>query len=947
MKTFSELRKQINENSLYTSQQEKDDFLKDKKNIVNAFLYSFIGNLSLYNKDPAKAKHYFVGDKKLQIQNITDDNNDASLILKIMHDEGGFKNSNTANNLTKLLAKLKVSDVTLDDTLMRSWLADISPSFHSVIPTELKKTVDDYTHGITSFDRLSYKLYKHKTAYGDGEYLALAKKVGRIDRHTHKPKVVSQTQPAPTVTPVTPTISNPQIVVPVVNTTTVTSITPPDVVDEPVVLEPQPEVKQFNQELYDRVLKKTKYLSTSYLVQLDESDVKELVEDSEVLMKLMEDYPRFFGDSLNPYQFEMARDYIMKNYTEESIIKLGKNKENSIWIKYDIKQSIKILNKRNIDATKVYDAMIIAPYICDKDIGISGQQILDFYEKNKILISPDNGNKIARDFPEILVDAVKLTIKDMGVGYVSTMAVKLNEQQIDDAFPIDNKLLAPLNVILTGRLYKDSSELLKKYNNNEVLIIQALTDTSTPHFTPYINSLNKLFFEDMDKWYPWERKYNYMKQLLTKPNAIDYFNDKFKYAFTDDGVFDYFSDKERLDGISSSLFDLMVTNYKTKSDIVDSLFNDLGDKIKSKVKKNFDSTFKVMHDLKNSALPIKEDLDAKGIKKILEFNGIDLSVISGNKMKFSKNKSLSQSINEYMKDGTNIIEPLKIVELKTTEAENKKVTEKIVNETHSGGRHGDIYPLILRQFEVHLPDVQFQEFKELMIKNNTHSEIIPAFHGTGSIAANMILRYGFKVIPENDNSGIGVAGRMLGDGIYFGTNIDKVLQYVGNAGMTRRLGTTGYVFEMENELGVQGEDYTSAGLGGDRIVSPEWCVYNANKQLKIIKAYEVKLVDRAELDKTLNEATNNRMMSFKEFNNAKKNNYTSYNFYDRNVITPDGKIIKSSDVNDKTFKKGIRVEIRGKITSIIIPTRQLEFNDILSCYDLQDNALNKYLKLVN
>jgi hypothetical protein len=932
MKTFTDIRKQINENSLYTSQQEKDDFLKDKKKIVTAFLYSFIGNLSLYNKDSAKAKHYFLSDKKLQIVNINDDNNDASLILKIMHDEHGFKNTNTANEMTKLLAKLKVSDVSsFDDAIIRAWLSDLSPAFHSAIPTDLKKTVDDYMNSVTSFDRLSYKLYKHKTAYGDGEYLDLAKKVGRIERHTHKPKVVV----TPTASAVPPTLANPQIFVPTVNTSTAVVTTPPDVIDEPIqIVEKEPEVKQFNQELYDKFKVKN-------LLSDDEWD--ELIEDKEVFVKIMIESPK----RLYTTQYHKIRKVMFKELSEEQLMEMKKVSWNLDVFKYDIKDSIMILKDRNMDFVKIFGPLRVAQYMCDKDIS-AGKEIIDFYTEQKILISTDNGNRIVKDFPEILVDAVKLTIKDMGVDYGSSMAVHLNQQQIDEIYDVNDRLLVLRNVVLTGRLIKDPVDLLKKFNYNEVLIKAGLENTSVPHFTPYLNSMNKLFMEDMDKWYPWERKYSYIKQLFTKPNVIDYFNDKFKRAFTDDGVFEYFDDKERLDGISSSLFDLLVSNYKTKPELVDSIFNDFGDKIKTRVKKNFNSTFRVMHDLKDSALPIKEELDAKSIQAILEFNDIDLSVISGTKMKFSKNKSLSQTINDFVKDeSVTTIEPLKIVDLKTSDADNKKLSQKIVDETHSGGKHGDIYPLVLRQFEVHLPDDKFQEFKKLMIQNNSHKEIVPAFHGTGSIAANMILRYGFKVLPEQSNSAIGIQGRMLGDGIYFGTNIDKVLQYVGNKGMTRRLGTTGYVFEMENELGVKGNDYKEAGLGNDKIASPEWVVFDANRQLKIIKAYEVKLVDKSELDKSLNESVKPRMMSFKEYVDIKKNNYTSYNFYDRNVITPDGKVIKSTDVTDTTFKKGIRVEIRGRITSVIIPTKQLEFNDVLSCYDLQDKQLDKYLRLLN
>lgn len=106
----------------------------------------------------------------------------------------------------------------------------------------------------------------------------------------------------------------------------------------------------------------------------------------------------------------------------------------------------------------------------------------------------------------------------------------------------------------------------------------------------------------------------------------------------------------------------------------------------------------------------------------------------------------------------------------------------------------------------------------------------PVFHGTGSIGASMILRYGFKVISSSDPS---VVDRMLGDGIYFSNVLDKVAQYVGDEGFSRKKGIQGYIFEMMASLGKINRDYKSAGTGSifdvKSTVSPEWVVFNPNE----------------------------------------------------------------------------------------------------------------------
>lgn len=110
----------------------------------------------------------------------------------------------------------------------------------------------------------------------------------------------------------------------------------------------------------------------------------------------------------------------------------------------------------------------------------------------------------------------------------------------------------------------------------------------------------------------------------------------------------------------------------------------------------------------------------------------------------------------------------------------------------------------------------------------------------------MIMRKGFAVIDASDAS---ATGRMLGNGIYFSDILDKAAQYVGDAGFGRGKGTRGYLLEMQATLGKEKIDYDAAGItGNDRIVSPEWVVYDPGNQLSIKKAHEVILVSKSEIE---------------------------------------------------------------------------------------------------
>ena len=123
-------------------------------------------------------------------------------------------------------------------------------------------------------------------------------------------------------------------------------------------------------------------------------------------------------------------------------------------------------------------------------------------------------------------------------------------------------------------------------------------------------------------------------------------------------------------------------------------------------------------------------------------------------------------------------------------------------------KHGQLGIVFNRVFNVNIP-LQQTGYASFMAENPGTSVISPAFHGTGATAASMILRNGFRVLKAGAT---GVVGRMLGDGIYFSNVLDKVGQYVSDAGYSRGIGQVGYIFEMDAALGKKGVNYQSAGV---------------------------------------------------------------------------------------------------------------------------------------
>jgi hypothetical protein len=356
-----------------------------------------------------------------------------------------------------------------------------------------------------------------------------------------------------------------------------------------------------------------------------------------------------------------------------------------------------------------------------------------------------------------------------------------------------------------------------------------------------------------------------------------------------------------------------------------------------------------MNEIFNSDSPIKPyaKMDHKRLVEVLKYNDIPVSEASlpgYNSKKAETLKSLT----------SNLPPPPEIKKLNVTpivKDHQDLVAMSIEYDAFNRYNHGDIALIFNKAYDVAIP-TQIDSVKAWNEAHPTAEVISPAFHGTGSIGASMILRYGFKVINAGDGL---VVGRMLGDGIYFSNVLDKVGQYVGDAGYSRGTGTRGYIFEMDANLGSK-EDYSSAGVNDGRTRSPEWCVFTPNSQLRIKKAFEVEIISGAQMRQMkkaagLTESVVTPIKNFKAFKKASSVANThaiSYVFIDGSIPVGKDKKVPFEEFK-KLNLKNVRVDLSGQGPVVVISDTAESLAFVVSSTEqfLDDRVeLEKFLTLI-
>lgn len=194
-----------------------------------------------------------------------------------------------------------------------------------------------------------------------------------------------------------------------------------------------------------------------------------------------------------------------------------------------------------------------------------------------------------------------------------------------------------------------------------------------------------------------------------------------------------------------------------------------------------------------------------------------------------------------------------------------RASARLNGEFRSNKKHGSEGLKVLAIFDTSITDgPEWDAFAEERAENGDENDYFPTvWHGTGTVGGSFILRYGFKITKFDRES---MAGRALGNGIYFARYTDKSLQYLRDDTnrITRQVGSIGYLFEMEAQTGRPAKrnsqpcgpdegvtcDYRSGGFAEatnhQSFASPEWAVFKEKGQLRIKKVYKVEIVSMSE-----------------------------------------------------------------------------------------------------
>ena len=288
---------------------------------------------------------------------------------------------------------------------------------------------------------------------------------------------------------------------------------------------------------------------------------------------------------------------------------------------------------------------------------------------------------------------------------------------------------------------------------------------------------------------------------------------------------------------------------------------------------------------------VKVDVKPERMNDFLKYNDVDVTVIGSTMV--SRLEDFG-SVN----DKLNAIIPDLYLEEDTTPG----VLVQKARDLHRSNRYNHSPALgleVKRSFKVTLPGQQ--ERFDRWLAANGQTKIMTLFHGTGTYAAQFLLRYGFRIIKATDGS---VTGRMLGDGIYFADNINKSMLYMSNAGYIRQAGQEGYVFKCKVALGKRPRDHREGNAERSGLVSNEWSIMSID-QIVIEEAYYGVSQRRDDIRRMLNEAADQYSP-----------NVSSFMFMDGMIpITPD-LLVDFAKLPDFGAHVSIETSAKGPIVNI-------------------------------
>ena len=330
-----------------------------------------------------------------------------------------------------------------------------------------------------------------------------------------------------------------------------------------------------------------------------------------------------------------------------------------------------------------------------------------------------------------------------------------------------------------------------------------------------------------------------------------------------------------------------------------------------------------------------EKLTQQRLGDVLKYNNVDLS--KTNALPFNSNLKINDINNQVV--NVKALTDIKADKLTLTDIELEDMT--IEYDAFNRRKHGDTAVIIKKAFDVSIPEMEagYNKFLAKYDNDLKKANYMPTmFHGTGSVAASFILRYGFAIISSDDPA---LAGRMIGDGIYVTDVLDKASQYISDNGYIqgrRNIGNKGYLFECSVLLGTHKKEFSCAGTGtqyderGCSVISPEWAVFYPNQQIKIRKAFLTEVVDVANVDamrkaRGLNEDSIIEIKSFKSFinegANGKKHAIT-YIFRNGYIPVSNDLSVPFEEFKASKFGPDVKSDLSAQGPSVIV------YNDIRS-----------------
>jgi hypothetical protein len=233
----------------------------------------------------------------------------------------------------------------------------------------------------------------------------------------------------------------------------------------------------------------------------------------------------------------------------------------------------------------------------------------------------------------------------------------------------------------------------------------------------------------------------------------------------------------------------------------------------------------------------------KQASNFFRYNDVILPDIAADVSKFEDLAAMGEKL-------ANEVPKLAIEEVTTPD-----VVKSAIRELHKNNRYNHSPALgleVKRAFKVNLPG-QKERF-DAWVAANPDTKVMTLFHGTGTMAAQFLLRYGFRIIKTTGDPL--VTARMLGDGIYFADNVNKSMLYMSNSGYIRAENQEGYLFKCRVALGKSPKDHKEGFKVKTGLVSNEWAVYDLD-QIYIEEAYYGFSRRLATITDLLNEATGN------------------------------------------------------------------------------------------